>query len=357
MTVYKISRNYGFDKYFKNPTPPENTTSKDNNNLDNPEISNENNPQNENPENLKEFCVKMESLCESYEKEIELYKKKFEEINSKNTENELQLKKTNSQENKSKIDACTNTDDLSIDTMEFLLNRIDKNLKIKNEENNNNNNFIVNNSSILDEEEISEIKNKNKHFKNLIDVKEEKISELEEENLKIKNLITNYFNDEEISRLDKMDRKFQSYNNHINSLMDELISFKKNEMPFFKFFNKETLIDNKFKPIEKEKPIEKINTRDNNLSVSNNFATYFKKINPKKDSIIPQNPKDLSKLINQLNKQQNFTNKIIIDLISEILFIEYKQEYLSINFSSINTHVVENFNVILKSGLNSFDLF
>lgn len=142
-----------------------------------------------------------------------------------------------------------------------------------------------------------------------------------------------------------MDRKFNSYNNHINSMLDELILLKKSDFPVFKFFSKEAILDSNR---NRAAPPVKSNQKENN-QIASNFANYLKKSsnNNKKDNSIIQ--KDSNKIINGLKGQLQSANKILIELISEILFLEYKQEYLSINFSAINSHVLDNFNVILNS--------
>lgn len=160
----------------------------------------------------------------------------------------------------------------------------------------------------------------------------------------MKEIIVNYFNEEEIARLDKMDRKFNSYSNHINSMLDELILLKKSDFPVLKFFSKEAIIESNR---NKAAPPVKAITRENN-QIASNFANYLKKSsNNKKDN--SQINKDSNKVINNLKSQLQVANKIFIELISEILFLEYKQEYLSINFTSVNSHVLDNFNVILNS--------
>lgn len=184
-----------------------------------------------------------------------------------------------------------------------------------------------------------------KSLKDLIEIQEEKIAQYEKENLKLKELIVSYFNEEEVSRLDKMDRKFNSYNNHINSMLDELILLKKSDFPVFKFFSKEAILESNR---NRAAPPVKINSKDSMNQISSNFANYLKKSgHQKKDSSVIN--KDSNKIINNLKGQLQSANKILIELISEILFLEYKQEYLSINFSSINSHVLDNFNVILNS--------
>lgn len=145
-----------------------------------------------------------------------------------------------------------------------------------------------------------------------------------------------------------MERKFNSFNNHLNTMIDELILFKKSDYPVFKFLYQESIIENfKTKPLEKLSLNNFTSSKEIN-QISSNFANYLKKTgNHKKEQSIAQ--KESNKIINNLKSQLMFSQKIFIELISEILFIEYKQEYLSINFSSINSHVLENFNVILNS--------
>ncbi len=182
----------------------------------------------------------------------------------------------------------------------------------------------------------------------MIEIQEEKIARSEKENLKLRELICNFFKEEEISRLDKLDRKYSLYNNHINSMMDELILLKKNDLAVFKFFSKEEIIDsNKNKLIDKFQQKTFSNKENNQLSSS--FANYLKKTSGQKKDFSSLNNKDSNKIINGLKGQLQIANRILVELISEILFLEYKQEYLSINFTSVNSHVLDNFNVILNS--------
>jgi len=127
-------------------------------------------------------------------------------------------------------------------------------------------------------------------------------------------------------------------------MLDELILLKKSGFPVFKFFSKEAIIESNRNIAA---PPVKETTKENN-QLTSNFANYLKKSsNHKKDNSIIH--KDSNKVVNSLKGQLQAANKILIELISEILFLEYKQEYLSINFSSINSHVLDNFNVILNS--------
>lgn len=176
-----------------------------------------------------------------------------------------------------------------------------------------------------------------------MELHEEKIQKYESENKKLKELIYNYFSDEDLTRLDKLERKFQSYNNHINNMIDEILLLKKTEMPVFKFFSREEITENN----KANKTVKVIKPNKENSQISSNFSNYMKKIAPKKD--LSLTGKESNKFMSNLKNQLQCANKIVIDLITEILFLEYKQEYLSINFPSINTYVVDNFNVILNS--------
>lgn len=85
----------------------------------------------------------MENLCEKYEKEIGKYKKDLEELKngtiSESTRDNI-LENTNQQREEigsyiEKCDACVNTDDLSIDDLTEILNKIDKDMVIENKSN------------------------------------------------------------------------------------------------------------------------------------------------------------------------------------------------------------------------------
>jgi hypothetical protein len=190
-----------------------------------------------------------------------------------------------------------------------------------------------------------------------LEIKDERISELDDLNKKMKSLITNYFNEDNINHLDKMERKFNSYNNHINSLLDELLLIKKSDLPIYKFFNKETILQNQNLNLNQSKNQNQIIQQGNEKIKQNqvtNFSNYFKRLNPPKkekdnNNKTSNNNIEHLKQITTLKNQIESANKILMELISEILFLEYKQEYLSVNFSSINTHLNDNFNIFLNS--------
>lgn len=133
-SIYRISKNYGFHKFLNKHYQEEEKENEKSNNTNNLEI---NTPENI-EKNLKEFCVDIESLCDKYEKEIGKYKKNLDEIkdksnsNTRKTSNDSQIggeifgDKLNP-----KCDSSTNTDDLTVEDIRYILINVDKNFVIE----------------------------------------------------------------------------------------------------------------------------------------------------------------------------------------------------------------------------------